>query len=97
MVKRRLKRFEREATKDAVLVHQRDGTTRTFDEMTVLREVFLLKYYAALGMPPQRTAFVEALDNATPESRRAVEEMGAGGFYDDIVPADGPPEDLSEP
>ena len=92
-----LRRLEREASKHRALIHQRDGSVRAFDRMTVMKEMYLLKYDAALGSARRESAFVEALDNATAESLRAIEQMSADGFYDDLEPADGPPEDLSEP
>jgi hypothetical protein len=41
---------------------------------------------------------LDALENATPESRRAVEEMSTGSFFADLAPREvtGPVEDLSE-
>jgi hypothetical protein len=42
---------------------------------------------------------LDALEGATPESRRAVEEMSTGGFYADLEPREATepaPEDLSE-
>jgi hypothetical protein len=97
-VRGRLRRLAREAKQGAVLIHQRDGTVRAFDRMHVLAEVYLAKLDAALGRPRRSSDVLDALDGATPESRRAVEEMCIGGFTADPAPreATSPVEDLSE-
>jgi hypothetical protein len=96
-----LRRLRREASRDAVLIHQRDGTVRAFDRMHVLSEVYLAKFDAALGRPRRSSDVLDALDGATRESRRAVEEMSASGFTGDLdleprEPVE-PIEDLSDP
>ena len=96
----RLKRLEREARGDLVRVDQRDGRVLYFERMEVLEALFLHSYDAALGRPPEPSEVMEALEGATPESRRAVEELGEGGTFYDLEPHDptAPPvEDLSEP
>jgi hypothetical protein len=97
-VRGRLKRLARVAQEGAVLVHQRDGSVKAFDRMDVLAEVFLAKLDAALGRPRRSSDVLDALDGATLESRRAIEEMSACGFTGDLEPRepDEPDEDLSE-
>jgi hypothetical protein len=95
-----LRRLRKEACRDAVLIRQRDGTIRAFDKMHVIAEVFLAKFDAALGCPRRSSDVLDALDGATPESRRSVEEMSACGFTGDLdleprEPVE-PVEDLSE-
>ena len=61
-------------------------------------QMFLAKYDDALGRPRHSSDVLDALEGATPESRRAVEEMSSGSFYADLEPreATAPVEDLSE-
>jgi hypothetical protein len=93
-----LRRLRREASEDAVLIRQRDGSVRTFDRMHVLGEMFLARLAAGLCEPARPSDVLEALEGATLDSRRAVEEMSACGFTGDLEPSTGPPpEDLSEP
>jgi hypothetical protein len=95
----RLNRLEREARGDLVRVDQRDGRVLYFERMEVLKAMFL-RSYAAVGRPPEPSAVMEALENATPASRRALEEeLGTAGTFYDLEPHDptaGPVEDLSE-
>jgi hypothetical protein len=90
-----LRRLRREASEDAVLIRQRDGSVKTFDRMHVMGEMFCARVDAALGRPRSSS---DVLEGATPECRRAVEEMSTGGFYADLEPREstGPVEDLSE-
>jgi hypothetical protein len=95
-----LRRLRREARRDALVIRQRDGTVRAFDKMDVMGQVFLAKLDAALGRPRRSSDVLDALDGATPESRRSVEEMSACGFTGDLdleqrEPVE-PVEDLSE-
>ena len=95
----RLKRLEREAREGAVLIHQRDGSVRGLDRMHVMAQMYLARYDAALGLPPRSSDsdVLEALENATPESRRHVEEMSRSSFVpDDLEPSTSAVEDLSE-
>jgi hypothetical protein len=97
-VRGRLRRLDREARKGAVLIHQRDGSVKTFDKMDVIGQVYLAKLDAALGRPRRSSDVLDALENATPESRRSVEEMCIGGFTADLElgePGE-PVEDLSD-
>jgi hypothetical protein len=97
-VRGRLRRLALAAKQGAVLIRQRDGTIRAFDKMDVLAEVYLAKLDAALGRPRRSSDVLDALDGATPESRRSVEEMCISGFTGDRAPREGtsPAEDLSE-
>ncbi len=95
-----LRRLRREASQGAVLIHQRDGSVKPFDKMHVMTEVFLAKFDAALGHPRRSSDVLDALDGATRESRRAVEEMCRSGFTGDLdleqrEPVE-PVEDLSD-
>ena len=92
-----LRRLRREASEDAVLIRQRDGSVRAFDRMDVMGQMYLARVDDALGRPRYSSDVLDALEGATPESRRAVEEMSACGFTGDLEPSTGPVEDLSEP
>ena len=94
----RLRRLAREAREGAVLIHQRDGSVRPFDKMHVMGQVYLAKLDAALGRPRRSSDVLDALDGATPESRRTVEEMSASSFTGDLEPREPvePVEDLSD-
>jgi hypothetical protein len=91
-----LRRLRRQARQGAVLIHQRDGTTRAFDKLHVLSELYLARLDAALGRPRRSSDVLDALDGATPESRRSVEEMSSCGFTGDPAPREAaePVEDL---
>ncbi len=94
-----LKRLEREARGDLLKVDQRGGRVVYLERMEVLKAVFLHRHDAALGRPPQPSAVLDALEDATPESRHAVEELAATGtfFHMEARDPDAPPvEDLSE-
>jgi hypothetical protein len=93
-----LRRLEREASEDAVLIRGRDGSVRAFDRMHLMGQMYLARYDDALGRPRRSSGVLDALAGATPESRRAVEEMSSGEFFADLVPRDttAPIEDLSE-
>ncbi len=97
-VRGRLRRLAREAREGAVLIRQRDGSVKPFDKMHVMAEVYLAKLDAALGRPRRSSDVLDALDGATAESRRSVEEMCISGFTGDRAPreATSPVEDLSE-
>ena len=97
-VRGRLKRLAREAREGAVLIQGRDGTVRAFDKMHVMAEVHLAKLDAALGVPRRSSDVLDALDGATPQRRRAVEEMCISGFTGDREPREPaePVEDFSE-
>ena len=62
-------------------------------------ELYLASLDAALGRSLRRSEVVDTLAGATPESRRAVEEMCSGAFTADLEPTEANErvEDLSEP
>ena len=93
-----LRRLKREASEDAVLIRQRDGSVRAFDRMDVMGQMYLAQVDGALGKPRHSSDVLDALEGATPESRCAVEEMSYGGFFADLEPREstGSVEDLSE-
>jgi hypothetical protein len=97
-VRGRLRRLAREAKEGAVHIQGRDGSAKPFDKMHVMGQVYLAKLDAALGCPRRSSDVLDALDSATPESRRAVEEMCIGGFTVDLEPRKPvePVADLSE-
>jgi hypothetical protein len=99
-MKSKLRRLERRAQQHAVLIRQRDGTVRAFDKLTVQAELFLLLCDRSLGREPRSSEFMDALENATPESRREVMAHAQGRFYDDLnepgLEPGEPVEDLSE-
>ncbi len=98
-LRRRLRHLQRTASEGAVLIHQRDGSVRAFDKMTVAAEVFLSKLDGALGREPRRSEVMDAIANATEESRRAIEGQVGGKFLADLEdspPEPGPVPDLSE-
>jgi hypothetical protein len=92
-----LRRLRREVSRDALVIRQRDGTTRAFDKKDVMAEVYLAQLDTALGRPRRSSDVLDALDGATPESRRSVEEMCIGGFTAAPAPREAtePVEDLS--
>ena len=92
-----LRRLRREASEDAVVIRQRDGSVKTFDRMDVMGEMFCARVDAALGRPRSSSAVLDALEGATPDGRRAVEEMSTGSFYADLEGTDtsAPVEDFS--
>ena len=72
-LKDRLKKLRREAEEGAVVVHLKDGTARYFDDMDVFSEMFLAKMALFRGEVPD-SEVLDAVRNATPESRRAFED-----------------------
>lgn len=79
-----------------MLIRQKDGSVRAFPRMSVFQEVFLSRLDAALGRPSRDSEIMKALEGATPESRRDIEQAFVGGFMEDLEPRDEPVEDLSE-
>jgi len=73
-VRGRLRRLEREAKEGAVLIRQRDGSVRGFDAMDVHAEMFLARIELFRERAYQ-SEVLEAVRNATPESRAAFEEQ----------------------
>ena len=64
--------------------------------MHVMGQMYLARVDAATGRPRSSSDVLDALEGATPESRRAVEEMSSCGFTEDLKPGTSPVEDLSE-
>jgi hypothetical protein len=100
-MRRLLRRLERKAQQDAVFVRQRDGTVKAFDRMLVQAELFLLLCDRHLGREPHASEFMDALEGATPESRREVMAHTEGKWYEDLHDEEGlepgePVKDLSE-
>jgi hypothetical protein len=85
-VRGRLRRLTREAKEGAVLIQGRDASVKPFDKMDVMAQLYLAKLDAALGRPRRSSDVLDALDSATPESRRSVEGMCIGGFTGDVEP-----------
>ena len=63
----------KEAEDRAVVVHLRAGGARYFEEMEVFKQRFLAKMGLFRGNVPD-SPVLDAVRNATPESRRAFEE-----------------------
>ena len=87
----RLRRLKREAEEGAVVVRLRDGTTRYFDDNTAFAEMFLARVDLIKGVS-RDSEVLDAVRNATPESRRTFErEYGPIGMEMRIIapPADG--------
>jgi len=93
-----LRRLRREAAQDAVLIRGRNGSVRAFDTLHVMGQMYLAQVDDALGQPRSSSDVLDALEGATPESRRIVEEMSYGSFFADLEPRDAtaPVENLSE-
>src|SRR5919112_5946680 len=88
VLKGRLRRLEREAKSEGVILRLRDGSIRVFDRMEVAKEMFLTQMDLMLGKarPSEVLAAVRA---ATPESRAAFEqEQGTIEMVGYIIAAD---------
>ncbi len=68
----RLRRLQREAEEGAVVVRLRDGTARYFDDLTAWGEMFLAQTDLLKG-ESRDSEVLDAVRNATPESREAFE------------------------
>jgi hypothetical protein len=71
--KDRLKRLEREAQSEGVILRLRDGSIRVFDDIEVFEEMFLTRTYLFMG-EAHPSEVLDAVRAATPESRAAFEE-----------------------
>jgi hypothetical protein len=71
-LKDRLRRLRKEAEEGAVVVHLRDGTARRFEDMDVFAEMFLADMDLLKGVS-RDSEVLDAVRNATPESREAFE------------------------
>jgi hypothetical protein len=87
-LKGRLQRLRREAAKEGVVLHLRDGGLRVFDRMEVFQEMFLaqMDLFSGKARPSE---VLDAVRGATPESRAAFErEHGSIEMVGQIVAAD---------
>lgn len=104
MVSRALIRaLRREASRDGVIVQLQDGTTKAFSRMDVMSELYLARLAVSGGQEPTQSDVLDARANATPESRRMLDDMAAqaDGGMGDLEPLDSTEvkevTDLSEP
>jgi hypothetical protein len=67
-----VKRLEREAYADGIVIRLRDGSVRAFDNNTVWGELFLAKCALIRGKA-RDSEVLQAVRSATPESRRDFE------------------------
>ena len=67
-----MRKLRREAEEGAVVIRLRNGTARHFDDKTAWGEMFLAKMGLFRGDAPN-SEVLDAVRNATPESRRAFE------------------------
>ena len=69
----KLRRLEREAAREGVILHLRDGGLRVFDQMEVAKEMFLtqMDFLGARYAPPRSwTPCALPLRRAVPPSRQ---------------------------
>jgi hypothetical protein len=69
----RLRRLRRAAEEGGVLIHQRDGSVRAFEEKDVFAAMFMARSESLRGVAYQ-SEVLDAVRNAAPESRAAFEE-----------------------
>src|SRR5215213_11100685 len=69
----RLRRLERGAQSEGVILRLRDGSLRVFDRMEVAKEMFLTQMDLMRGKA-RPSEVLDAVRSATPESRGAFEE-----------------------
>jgi hypothetical protein len=87
-LKGRLRRVEREARSEGVILRLRDGGLRVFDQMEVWKEMFLTQTALMLG-EAHPSEVLDAVRGATPESRAAFEEEhGSIEMVGHIIAAD---------
>jgi hypothetical protein len=87
-LKGRLQRLQREAAKDGVVLHFRDGGLRVFDRMEVFGEMFLCQMDLMSGKA-RPSEVLDAVREATPESRAAFEqEYGSIEMVGHIIAGD---------
>src|SRR5215210_273774 len=87
-LKHRLRRLQEKAEEGAVVLHQRDGGVVAFEEMEVHKQMFLARMDLFRGSV-QESEVLDAVRNATPESRAAFEErFGAIAFSEHIIAAE---------
>src|SRR5215208_2887583 len=71
--KGRLRRLEKGAKSEGVVLRLRDGGLRVFDDIEVFKEMFLTRTDLMLGKA-RPSEVLDAVRGATPESRAAFEE-----------------------
>ena len=87
-LKGRLRRLERGARNEGVILSLRDGGLRVFDQMEVAKEMFLTQMDLMLGQA-RPSEVLAAVHGATPESRAAFEEEhGSIEMVGHIIAAD---------
>jgi hypothetical protein len=88
-LKGRLRRLEREAQSEGVILRLRDGSLRVFDRMEVAKEMFLTKTDLLVRGESRSSGVLAAVRAATPESRAAFEqEHGSIEMVGHIIAAD---------
>jgi hypothetical protein len=70
----RLRRLEREAKSERVILRLRDGGIRVFSDNEVFSEMFLTKTDLLVSGESRPSEVLDAVRSATPESRRTFEE-----------------------
>jgi hypothetical protein len=70
----RLRRLEREAKSEGVILRLRNGDIRVFSDLDVFGEMFLAKTDLLVRGESRPSEVLDAVRAATPESRRAFEE-----------------------
>jgi hypothetical protein len=86
--KDRLKRLEREAQSEGVILRLRDGSIRVFDDIEVFQEMFLTRTYLFMG-EAHPSEVLDAVRAATPESRATFEaEYGEIEMVNHVVAPD---------
>jgi hypothetical protein len=70
----RLRRLEREAKSEGVILRLRDGDIKVFSALDVFGEMFLAKTDLLVRGESRSSEVLDAVRAATPESRRAFEE-----------------------
>ena len=84
----RLRRLQAKVEHDGVVLRQRDGTLKAFEVMHVQAEMFLAKM-DLLRDTARDSEVLDAVRNATPESRREFEErFGPIAFTEYLIGAD---------
>jgi hypothetical protein len=87
-LKGRLQRLQREAAKEGVVLHLRDGGIRVFSDQEVFGEMFLTQMDLMSGRA-RPSEVLDAVRGATPESRAAFEqEYGSIEMVGHIVAGD---------
>jgi hypothetical protein len=70
----RLRRLEREAKSEGVILKLRNGDIKVFSDLDVFGEMFLAKTDLLVRGESRPSEVLDAVRGATPESRRAFEE-----------------------